>query len=270
MTMPEPSIAVESVTKRYESRRRPAVLALDRLDFRVERHEFVSIVGPSGCGKSTLMLLVAGLIPPSTGVIRVDGQVVKKPITNVGTVFQQDLLLPWRTALGNVMLQYDVRGKVKDSQERALALLRQVGLEEFTDAYPSALSGGMRQRVALCRAWVHDAPLLLMDEPFGALDALTRQAMNYELLALWETARKTVVLITHSIPEAVLLSDRVFVMSPRPGQILEELTIDLPRPRQEIGSTSADFSRYVGHIEEILLGDRGLSHGVSSSGRLLS
>ncbi|MGH9244165.1 MAG: ABC transporter ATP-binding protein [Acidimicrobiales bacterium] len=240
------------------------MLAVDRVDLSVAAHEFVSIVGPSGCGKSTLLLMIAGLRAPTSGTVFVDGNAVREPITDVGIVFQQDLLLPWRTALGNVMLQLDVRGSAPDGRDRALALLRRVGLEGFEDVHPAALSGGMRQRVALCRALVHGAPLLLMDEPFGALDALTRQAMNYDLMGLWESERKTVVLITHSIAEAVLLSDRVAIMSPRPGRIVEVVDIDLPHPRTAAVSKSDAFSRLVGHIEDRLLGSGEQHLGVST------
>lgn len=252
----DPFIRIDSVTKRFRRRRAEPVLAVDRLSLSVAAYEFVSIVGPSGCGKTTLLLMIAGLRAPTSGTVFVGGEAVREPITDVGIVFQQDLLLPWRTALGNVMLQFDVRGGVPDGMDRALALLRQVGLEGFEHAHPAALSGGMRQRVALCRALVHGAPLLLMDEPFGALDALTRQEMNYDLMGLWESERKTVVLITHSIAEAVLLSDRVAIMSPRPGRIVEVVHIDLPRPRTAAVSKSEAFSGQLAHIEDRLLGGR--------------
>jgi NitT/TauT family transport system ATP-binding protein len=215
----------------------------------VREHEFVSILGPSGCGKSTLILLVSGLEPASGGTIQVDGRPVKGPYTDLGVVFQRDALLRWRTALDNVLLQCEIRRlPLAEYRPRALQLLQQVGLTGFEGSYPGELSGGMRQRVALCRALIHDAPILLMDEPFGALDALTRDQMGLDLLRIWERDRKTVMFVTHSIPEAVFLSDRVIVMSPRPGRIEAELTIDLPRPRTQAMTESA---RFIAHTREI-------------------
>ena len=206
--------------------------ALEHIDLAIGAGEFVAIVGPSGCGKSTLLRLVAGLHLPTTGEVRVDGRVVDRAQTNLGIVFQSPVLLDWRTAIANVLVQVELRGlEPGEYRERALKLLAQVGLAEFADRYPHELSGGMRQRVAIARALIHDAPLLLMDEPFGALDAMTREQMNVELQRIWLERKKTVVFITHSIPEAVFLGDRVLVMSPRPGRILEDVQVDLPHPR---------------------------------------
>ena len=202
--------------------------ALERIDLAVRAGEFLAIVGPSGCGKSTLLRIVAGLNPPSTGEVRVAGRGVAGPQTDLGIVFQSPVLLDWRTALANVLIQVELRGMdPRAYRERAVRLLEQVGLKDFVDRYPHELSGGMRQRVAIARALIHDAPLLLMDEPFGALDALTREQMRLDLEALWLATRKTVLFITHSIDEAVLLADRVVVMSPRPGRIEQIMDIRL-------------------------------------------
>ena len=203
--------------------------------------EFVALVGPSGCGKSTLLKLVSGLIPPSGGVIRVNRQPVRGPTASIGIVFQNPLLMAWRSTLRNVLLQIEIRGlPVADYRATAQELIELVGLEGFEDAYPHQLSGGMQQRVGLCRALIHDPDLLLMDEPFGALDALTREQMNAELQRIWMDRRKTVLFITHSISEAVYLADRVLVMSPRPGRIVGEINVDLPRPR------TVEFDRNAG------------------------
>ena len=196
---------------------------------RIGAGEFVSIVGPSGCGKSTLLMLISGLIPATTGTIEVGGAAVKGAVGNVAIVFQRDVLLDWRTVLANVLLPVEIKKLDPVSHRRkARELLRSVGLEEFEDKYPGELSGGMRQRVAICRALVQDPGLLLMDEPFGALDALTREQMNLDLQRMWLRDRNTVLFITHSIEEAVLLSDRVVVMSSRPGRIADIVTDDLP------------------------------------------
>jgi NitT/TauT family transport system ATP-binding protein len=209
-----------------------SVHALDKVSIRAAEGEFVALVGPSGCGKSTLLKLVAGLIPPSSGGIRVNGKTISGPTPSIGIVFQSPLLMAWRTVIENILLQIDIRGlSVEKYRPKAQELIRLVGLEEFENAYPHQLSGGMQQRVGLCRALVHDPDVLVMDEPFGALDAMTRELMNSELQRIWMERRKTVLFITHSISEAVFLADRVIVMSPRPGRIIGEVAIDLPRPR---------------------------------------
>ena len=237
-------IRIDGVAKTYRSAR-GSVEALGAVSLDVGEREFVSIVGPSGCGKSTLLMLVAGLYLASSGRITVGGKAVAGPVTDLGIVFQKDVLLDWRSVLDNVMLQPEIRRlPAAPYRERALALLDQAGLAGFVDKYPSELSGGMRQRVSICRALVHDSPLLLMDEPFGALDAMTRDQMNLDLLKIWEAGRKTALFITHSISEAVFLSDRVVVMSPRPGRIQDILTIDLPRPRTLALRETAEFARY--------------------------
>ncbi len=238
--------------------------ALDRIDLTIHEGEFLAIVGPSGCGKSTLLRLVAGLHLASTGEVRVDGRIVDGPQTNLGIVFQSPVLLEWRTALDNVLVQVELRGlDPRAYRERALRLLDQVGLGEFAYRYPHELSGGMRQRVAIVRALIHDAPLLLMDEPFGALDALTREQMRLDLEALWLATRKTVLFITHSIDEAVLLADRVIVMSPRPGALERVMDIRLPRPRGLEARRAPEFVQAAESITDIFLA-RGVLHGATT------
>jgi NitT/TauT family transport system ATP-binding protein len=236
------------------------VTALQDVSLTARDGEFVTIVGPSGCGKSTLLKLLAGLLPASAGSVRVDGIEVKGPSPRIGVVFQSALLMPWRTVLENVLLQVEIRNlKVADYVDEARRLIDLVGLSGFADMKPYELSGGMQQRVGLCRALIHDPQLLLMDEPFGALDALTRENMNTELQRIWMERRKTVLLITHSISEAVYLADRVLVMSQRPGQIIADLTIDLPRPRTLEMVETVEFARYAGAVRRHLnaLGDIG-------------
>ena len=235
--------------------------ALAAVDLAIRDGEFLAIVGPSGCGKSTLLRLVAGLHLPSAGEVRVGGRLVDRPQTDVGVVFQSPVLLDWRNVLDNVLVQVELRGlKPRAYRERALRLLAQVGLAEFVDRFPRELSGGMRQRVAIARALIHDAPLLLFDEPFGALDALTREQMRLDLEALWLSARKTVVFITHSIDEAVLLADRVVVMSPRPGRIEQVIEIRMPRPRGLEARRHPAFVDAAERITQIFLA-RGVLHG---------
>ena len=231
----------------YEAASGP-VEALAGISLKVGMGEFVSLVGPSGCGKSTLLRIVAGLRPATSGAVTVAGRQVTRPIPDIGMVFQQPVLLKWRSILQNVLLPAELAGKDASSlKERAHELLAMAGLNGFTEKLPRELSGGMQQRAALCRALLLDPPLLLMDEPFGALDAMTRDDMALELLRIWgETsggtgsARKTVLFVTHSIPEAVFLSDRVVVMSARPGRIAADFKVDLPRPRTvELRGTEA-------------------------------
>ena len=224
-------IHARSVRKTYRTQD-GEVETLKPLDFDIRAGEFVSVVGPSGCGKSTLMKMVAGLLPVSGGELELSGKPVLGPQTDVGIVFQSALLLPWRRVLDNILLQAEIRGLPMDAaRERAQALIEMAGLQGFEQKYPWQLSGGMQQRVAILRALLHDPSVLLMDEPFGALDAMTRERLNLELQRIWMTSKKTVLLITHSIPEAIFLSDRVFVMSERPGRIVQTYDIDLPRPR---------------------------------------
>ena len=235
-----------------------AVEALTPIDLDVGDGEFIAIVGPSGCGKSTLVRLVAGLLPASGGVLEADGRAITKPLPELGIVFQQPVLLDWLSALNNVLFQVEMRGeRPRRWRERALALLEQVGLQDFADSYPFALSGGMRQRVALARALVHEPQLLLMDEPFGALDALTREQMRIDLEALWLRQRMTTMFVTHSVDEAVLLADRVVVMSPRPGRIDRVLTIDIARPRGLAARRDPGFLRAEEEITGLFL-ERGV------------
>jgi len=208
------------------------VQALDGISLAAAGGEFVALVGPSGCGKSTLLKLVAGLIPPSDGVIRVNGKPIRGPTASIGIVFQSPLLMAWRTVIENILLQIEIRDlRVESYRGIARDLIQLVGLDGFENAYPHQLSGGMQQRASICRALVHDPAVLLMDEPFGALDAMTREKMNLELQRIWFETRKTVLFITHSIPEAVFLADRVLVMSERPGAIAAIYDVALPRPR---------------------------------------
>ena len=244
-------IQVEGLAKEFAGRG-AVVRALNGINLTIHPGEFVSVLGPSGCGKSTLMMLIAGLKRPSEGRVIIRGKPLERPYTDVGIVFQRDVLMEWRTVLGNVMVQADIRGlDQKHYRERAVALLEQVGLGEFLDRYPPELSGGMRQRVAICRALLHNPPLLLMDEPFGALDALTRERLMLDLQQIWDETRKTVVFVTHSISEAVFLSDRVIVMSPRPGQVVEDIAIDLERPRSMAVMNSPRFAEYAGRIRDL-------------------
>ena len=221
------------------------VETLRPLDFTIHAGEFVAVVGPSGCGKSTLMKMIAGLLPSSGGELLLSGRKVDGPQTDVGIVFQNALLLPWRRVIDNILLQAEIRGlPMAAARARAQQLIEMAGLKGFEQKYPWQLSGGMQQRVAILRALLHDPPVLLMDEPFGALDAMTRERMNLELQRIWLAARKTVLLITHSIPEAVFLSDRVFVMTERPGRIAAVYDIDLPRPRSLEVMGSERFGEY--------------------------
>ena len=206
--------------------------AIAEVSLGVRENEFVTLVGPSGCGKSTLLKLVSGLIPVTGGTIHVREQLVREPFSDVGFVFQHPVLLPWRTVLGNILFSIEMLGKKEEEfVDQARDLIKLAGLEGFENKYPRELSGGMQQRVAICRALIHDPSLLLMDEPFGALDAMTREEMSFELLRIWEERRKTILFVTHSIPEAILLADRVVVMTPRPGKIERIFEINLPRPR---------------------------------------
>jgi NitT/TauT family transport system ATP-binding protein len=247
------AIAIGRLAKRYQGLD-GEVEALADVTLDVAPGEFVAVVGPSGCGKSTLMLIAAGLEPASRGAVRIGGVEVTKPWTDLGIVFQDHALLEWRSVLGNIMLQVEMRRLPPQRyRERAEALIRQVGLEGFAEKYPFELSGGMRQRAAICRALVHDPPLLFFDEPFGALDALTREQMRIDLEKLWLERRPTVLFITHGIAEAVLLADRVVVMTPRPGRVDRILSIDLPRPRDKEVQRGAAFARLCDEITECFM-----------------
>lgn len=226
--------------------------ALRDLTFGINKGEFVSILGPSGCGKSTLLKLASGLIAPTAGEISLAGRPVSGPRPDVGIVFQQPTLLPWRNVLNNVLVPIRARRTPnQDDRRQAEALLALVGLAPFAKHYPHELSGGMQQRVGLARGLVHDPELLLMDEPFAALDAMTRESMMDELQRIWLAAQKSVLFITHSIPEAVYLSDRVVVFGPRPARVLDELVIDLPRPRTVDTMATPAFTEYSHHLRSI-------------------
>ena len=241
-------IEIRDVEKRYTTRAGSQV-ALRPTSLEIAAEEFVSIVGPSGCGKTTLMKIVAGLLPCTRGEVRIDGVPVQEPPDGVGMVFQAPTLLRWRTVLDNVLLPADAQRRPRARYEAAARdLIRLVGLEGFADHYPRELSGGMQQRVAMVRALIHNPAILLMDEPFGALDAMTREQMNLELQRIWLERRKTILFITHSIAEAVFLADRVFVMTPRPGRIIDDVAVELARPRSLDMMTTPEFGAYVKRI----------------------
>jgi NitT/TauT family transport system ATP-binding protein len=246
-------LQIEALSKVYVGDDGP-VRALDRVSISQRKGEFVSLVGPSGCGKSTLMMAAAGLTSASDGAVLVDGRRVLNARTDVGIVFQSHVLLDWRTVLQNVMLQAEARKMdLRTSEIRARELLAAVGLAGFEDKYPRSLSGGMRQRVSICRALVHNPSHLLMDEPFGALDALTRDQLVLDLQKLCDERSISVLFITHSIAEAVFLSDRVVVMTPRPGKVDRIIKIDFPRPRTLAMRESPEFAQYSREILEMFL-----------------
>jgi NitT/TauT family transport system ATP-binding protein len=227
--------------------------AIRQLSFDVADGEFLSVLGPSGCGKSTLLMMIAGLIDPSAGEIRIKDAKVAGPRREVGVVFQSPVLLPWRTVLQNVLFPIELLKLPRRQYERrAMDLLRMAKIDEFSGHLPWQLSGGMRQRVAICRALVHDPSILLMDEPFSALDAITRDEMAVELQRIWQVNRKTVIFVTHSIREAAFLSDRVLVMARRPATIIDELPIDLPRPRSIAVTEDEAFNRLVRHLRNAI------------------
>ncbi len=247
------SLEATRVSKIYPTREGP-VRALHDFSITANEAEFISILGPSGCGKSTFLLIAAGLQPKSSGSVRINGREVNRPITDVGIVFQSDVLLEWRTAIQNVMLQAEARGLDRAAlDKRARELLGSVGLGDFMNRLPHELSGGMRQRVAICRALVHNPPLLMMDEPFGALDALTRDQMALDLQQLWNERRMTVLFITHSVQEAVFLSDRIVVMTPRPGKVDRIIDIELPRPRTMAMRDTPQFAAYTRQILDLFV-----------------
>lgn len=246
-------LRLRNVSLTYDSDDEEGIWALDKLTLEVIENEFLVIVGPSGCGKSTLLKLMVGLLRPTDGEVLYCGTQIKDTLQDVGMVYQSPLLLPWRNVLDNVMLPIEILHLDRNYYlSAAKGLLDTVGLSDFSSVFPRQLSGGMRQRVALCRALINDPTLLLMDEPFAALDPLMRDEMAQELAWIWEQRKKTVVFVTHGIDEAVMLADRIIVMSPRPGRIAEEIRIDLPRPRREARRNSAAFSAYVERIRDII------------------
>ena len=247
------AIRVHGAAKTFEGRAGP-VRALDAVGFGVPVGQFVSLLGPSGCGKSTLLRIVAGLLPADPGgTVEIFGRTHAGVPEEIGVVFQTHNLLPWETVESNVRLAAEVRGVPSaELDSRVAEMLRLLGLERFRKAYPHELSGGMRQRASLGQILVLRPQVLLLDEPFGALDALTRDQLNVELLRLWQELRKTVLLVTHSIAEAVFLSDRVLVMSDRPGHVIEDLAIDLARPRGPATKADPAFGRYILHLNELM------------------
>ena len=243
-----PQLSIQGLGVVYRGRKGD-VRALSSVDLSIREGEFVAVLGPSGCGKSTLLRIVSGLIAPSEGEVMLDGQPVRGPQPAVGIVFQQPTLLPWKTVIDNVLVPIRAQGRSTGAyRDQALALLRLAGLEAFADAYPHELSGGMQQRVGIVRGLIHDPKLLLMDEPFSALDAMTRERMAGELQAIWMETRKAVLFITHSIQEAVMLADRIVVLSERPGRVVEVLEVDLPRPRLADVVASPRFAELMAHL----------------------
>ncbi|MFB9135840.1 ABC transporter ATP-binding protein [Vibrio olivae] len=247
----QPFVSFSQVGHTYHSEKQ-SVKVLDNVNFDVSKHEFVAIVGPSGCGKSTLLRVLSGLIEPSEGQVRVFGHPVSGPREDIGIVFQKPTLLPWKNVLDNVLFPLKHKfGHVSDKDRKhAQSLLEKVGLADFTTSMPNELSGGMQQRVGIARALLLNPDILIMDEPFSALDALTREEMGFELQRIWMEKPKTVLFITHSISEAVLLADKVLVMGPRPSTVLEEIQINLPRPRTINTLQEKTFSDYTTKIRE--------------------
>ena len=245
--------AITQLRKQYASRDGDDIVALSDVSLDILEGEFLTVVGPSGCGKSTLLHIMAGVLERTSGQVLLRGRPIDGPRREIGTVFQEPLLLPWRTVLDNVLLPIEVhRLPLETYRPKARALLELTGLEKFANKYPRELSGGMQQRVSIARALVHDPSVLLMDEPFGALDAMTREQMNLDLMKLWADSGKTIVLITHSISEAVLLGDRIVVMTARPGRIAEVIDVSLPRPRGlEVTATPA-FGAYAKRVRDHL------------------
>jgi len=247
-------IELQSLSKTFGSGTE-AVHALGPIDLEIEEGEFVTFLGPSGCGKSTLMLMIAGLLAPTEGAIRLAGNLVDGPQTDIGIMFQDNTLVPWRSVQGNIELQLEMRGlSIVEYRERIATLLRSVHLEDFAARRPYELSGGMQQRAAFCQAMIHDPKTMLLDEPLGKLDAMTRESIRRDLQALWMEQQPTVVFVTHSIEEAIQLSSRVAVMTPRPGRIDRLLSIDLPFPRDFDVKNSAEFAEYMRSIQEVFRG----------------
>src|SRR5262245_29788511 len=261
----QPIIDVAHLEKIFVTVRNEHVHALHDISLAVREREFVTVVGPSGCGKTTLLKILAGLVPATAGTVSVDGRPVAAPRRDIGIVFQNPVLLPWRTVMENVLLPAEVQGiPLAEARRRARDLLNMVGLAEFEDKYPMELSGGMQQRAAISRALVSDPRLLLMDEPFGALDAMTREQMNLDLQRIWRESGKTVLLITHSIPEAVFLGDRVVVMTPRPGRIARIVEVPMPRPRPIDAMGEPVFGQLTSEIRRLLYG-HGATDGAPSA-----
>jgi NitT/TauT family transport system ATP-binding protein len=245
-------VVLDEVTKTYRFKT-DAIESIRRASFSIDRGGFVSVLGPSGCGKSTLLMIIAGLIPATSGRITINAHPVHGPQRETSVVFQTPTLFPWRTVIANVLFPIEIfKGDRRSAQGEAIKLLEVTGLLEFKDRLPEQLSGGMAQRVSLCRALITNPELLLMDEPFSALDAMTRDDMGLELLRIWEQYRKTVIFVTHSIREAVFLSDRVIVFSPRPAVVVRDVAIGLARPRTLSMQETTEFNRYCAMIRACL------------------
>ncbi len=255
-----PSITFEQVRQVFTSSDGSEVVALDDTSFAIDRHEFIAVIGPSGCGKSTLLRILAGLIQPTSGHVSIYGKKLDGPRDEVGIVFQKPTLLPWLTIRDNLTFPMKHKyGRVtQQERERGEELLQLVGLQEFGGKRPDELSGGMQQRAGIARALLHDPEILLMDEPFSALDALTRDELSLELLNIWTQRPKTVLFITHSIPEALLLADRILVMSARPGRVSEIIDVDIPRPRSLDTLTEPRFNELANHIRRKVFSRHGL------------
>jgi NitT/TauT family transport system ATP-binding protein len=253
-------ISLDRVTHVFNSRDGDRVVALEDVSLSIARNEFVTLVGPSGCGKSTLLRIVAGLILPTAGTAAIGGVPIGEPRSETGIVFQAPTLLPWANVMDNVLFPLRMMHKMDSgSADKAAALIKLVGLVGFERKSPRELSGGMQQRVAICRALVHEPDILLMDEPFGALDALTREEMTLELLRIWGERPKTILFVTHSITEAVVLADRVVVMSPRPGRIAEIIEVKSPRPRSFHVEGDSEFHDASRRIRDLIFGQRQMS-----------
>lgn len=258
-------ITIRNLEKRFNEGEPDEVFALDIDHLDIHEGEFISVVGPSGCGKSTFLRLVTGLIEPSEGRIEIDGSTVTEPVSDIGFVFQSSVLFDWRTVEENVMFPYEAlksNGEVDESreyyEERKDQLLEMVGLQDFKKAYPKELSGGMQRRVSICRALLPDPSTLLMDEPFGALDEFTREKLNEELLNIWAETGKTIIFVTHNISESVFLSDRVIVLSDRPGCIEADVEIGIDRPRSLDKRDTEEFVEYTGAVRENIILDEGM------------
>ena len=251
----QPQLQIDALTVTYQTRRGELNAVAD-LSLDVGRKEFVAVLGPSGCGKSTLLKIVSGLLKPSGGRAFLDGSEITGPRPDVGIVFQQPVLLPWKTILDNVLVPIRALQRSEaDYRDTALSLLKLVGLEKFAQHYPRELSGGMQQRVGIARGLIHNPRLLLMDEPFAALDAMTREQMSEELQSIWMETDKAVLFITHSISEAVFLADRVIVLSPRPAKVVDNVLIDLPRPRQSNIASNPRFGELCAHLKSHFAND---------------
>jgi NitT/TauT family transport system ATP-binding protein len=255
-----PLLSLTGISKIYDPRAGAPLTALRDVTLDVQRNEFVTLVGPSGCGKSTLLKLIGGIEAPSAGDIVFDGRRLTEPSPRAGLVFQRPILLPWRNVLGNILFPIEMLGwPTRSFRDEAVRLIELVGLKGFERSLPHELSGGMQQRVAICRALIYDPQLLLMDEPFGALDAMTREELSIELLRIWTERRKTIVFVTHSISEAVLLGDRVIVMTARPGRIVEDLRVEIARPRSLDAEGTPEFTALVRRVRAAIYASRKVS-----------